>query len=84
MITAYFDIVQFMQALDEVRAARGLTWYDVFRDTGVYGVASEQQRKRWCERGNSNARAMSVHTMATLASWAGLDVQQFIKQGVQV
>lgn len=81
MITASFDIVQFMEALNHVREARGLTWYDVFRDTGVYGVTAESTRKRWL-RGRGN-QAMSVHTMVALATWAGLDVRQFIKQGVK-
>lgn len=82
MITAYFDIVRFLQALDEVRDARGLTWHNVYHQTGVYGVAAESTRQRYL-RGRGN-QAMSVHTMVVLAVWAGLDVQQFIKQGVEV
>jgi hypothetical protein len=76
MTNGYFDIVQFMQALDEVRQVRGLTWYDVFRATGVYAVASESKRK--------HSHAMTVQTMATLALWAGLNVQEYIKEEVKV
>jgi len=82
MINGYFDIVQFMAVLDQVRQSRNLTWFGVHHQTGVYGVASESRRKRW-QRGQGT-HAMSVHTMATLALWAGLNVQDYIKQEVKV
>ena len=79
MITAYFDMVTFLSALDQVREERQLSWYSIYRETGVYGIALEHKRNSWL-RGEG---AMSVQTMAALALWSGLDIRDYIKQEVK-
>ena len=82
MINGYFDIVQFMADLDHVREQRGLVWFNVYRQTGIYGVTQESVRQRWLR--GQGTHAMSVHTMATLALWGNLNVADYIKQEVPV
>jgi transcriptional regulator with XRE-family HTH domain len=67
---ARFDQTAFYSALDTERQARGLTWKDVARDTGV--SASTLSRM-------STGRRPDVDGLAALASWSGLDADDFIR-----
>lgn len=67
-----FDVVGFMDAIDQVRAQRHTTWYKVAQESCVDGLALRRYRARM--------QGMNVQTMAKLAMWAGLDAQQFVKQ----
>lgn len=67
-----FDIEGFLAAIDQIRQARALTWYGVFHETGVqYGMLKPDGVRR--------SKAMSVHTMAKLIVWSGLDPNRFIQ-----
>lgn len=74
MNEAHFDLKAFGKAVEAVRVARQMTRYQVFHETGVhYSVFSKLLNGRY--------QAMSVHTMATLVHWAGLNPLDFIKEG---
>lgn len=74
MNEAHFDLKAFGKAVEAVRVARQMTRYQVFHETGVhYSVFHKLLEGRY--------QAMSVHTMATLARWAGLDANEFIREG---
>lgn len=73
MIIAYFDVAAFLAALDQVRQQRKLTWHQVWHETGI------QIHNLRRTRGH-RPKNLSVHTVATLVVWAGLDANTFMKR----
>jgi DNA-binding Xre family transcriptional regulator len=72
MINAYFDTKAFINALDAVRRERNITWHQIWHQTGVQMSSMKKMR--------DGKRECSIHTLATLALWSGLEVTQFIKR----
>jgi hypothetical protein len=70
MIRARFDMKSYLEALNAVREARGLTWYQFFKQTGI-------QRK-------NIRKSPSIHTIAILTAWSHLNPQDFIKQEEEI
>ena len=65
-----FDAVALFTALDAQRVARGLTWPQVARETGV----SVSTIKRTALGGR-----MEVDGMLALVGWLGLPVERFVR-----
>lgn len=72
MINAYFDIEAFMAALDKTREQWGLTWQQIFRETGVNSNSLHLLRR-------GKQKDLKADTLAKLALWADLDVNPFMK-----
>ncbi len=66
-----FDFLSFRDALDAVRRARHTTWRQVARDASVSASS--------ITRMGQGSRA-DIDTIAALASWGGLDVEDFFPQ----
>lgn len=66
-----FEAERFYVALDVERENRGLTWSKVAKEAGV--SASSLTRM-------AQGKRPDVDTMAALAAWAGIRVDQFIDQ----
>lgn len=65
--TSAFDTQGFYAAIDAVRAARGVTWHGVWRQTYVENCTSAKKR----------TRALRPEDRAALAAWAGIDTAAF-------
>ena len=71
MIRATFDTARFLADIEAVRVAREVTWDRIFRETAcAYAYISRPAR--------ANIKRISVDTMAVMATWAGLDVSDYI------
>jgi hypothetical protein len=65
-----FDPVALHEALDAQRAARGLTWTQVARETGV--AAATMQRTKLGGR-------LEVDGMLAMVHWLGVPVETFVR-----
>lgn len=65
-----FDAMGFHQALDATRQARGITWRQVARESGI--PASTLTRL-------AQGRRPDVDSLAALASWSGLHADDFVR-----
>ncbi len=72
MINAYFDTQAFLAAVDQVRQERKASWYEVFRQTGICYTTFKKLQA-------GTQKGMSVHTLAGLALWSGLNTNEFMK-----
>lgn len=66
----YFDASAFFAAIDSERRGRGLNWKEVAAKSGV--SASTLTRM-------GQGRRPDVDSLAKLAAWSGLDVDQFVR-----
>jgi transcriptional regulator with XRE-family HTH domain len=69
-----FDSARFYSALDAARAARGLSWRDVARESGV--SASSLTRI-------GQGKRPDVDSLTALCAWSGLDANDFMELGGQ-
>ena len=70
--TQSIDAVRFLTSVNTIRQQRGLTWYAVFRKTGITHISQ-------IVRGQ---RSLTVASAQTLAQWAGLDLRQYEREEV--
>ena len=68
--SGYFDAAGFYQALDATRQARSMTWKGVANASGI--SASSLTRM-------AHGKRPDVDSLAALASWSGLDTDQFVR-----
>ncbi len=73
MANTSFDTAGFYQAIDQVRVARGVSWYAVFKRTGETCCISRAKR----------AHVPMPDTRAVLARWAGIDASAFERKAGQ-
>ncbi|EFH82738.1 hypothetical protein [Ktedonobacter racemifer] len=72
MIKAYFDSPAFLQAIDQIRLDRKLSWYQVTKATGLDPNNIRRVGTREKNGFNSNA-------VAALVLWSGLDPREYMK-----
>ena len=72
MIHAYFDYERFYAELDRIRQERGLTWYQIFKQTAVSAFHKPSRMR---------ANGLSLDSLAVLCTWAELDANDFICMG---
>ena len=71
-IDAFFDTVAFIDAIDQVRQERKVSWAHIEKVTGVTYVNLHRIRRV----GGAN---MSVRILAALVLWSGIDPRPFMK-----
>lgn len=66
-----FDYPRFYAELDRIRQERKLTWYGIFRQTGITAFHSKATFL-------TKPVALHPRTRAEICAWAGLDANDFI------
>ena len=66
-----FDTPALFAALDQQRLARGLTWTQVARETGVSAATI---------KGTEHGARMEVDGMLALVGWLGAPVERFVRE----
>ena len=66
-----FDARALYEALDAQRAARGLTWSDVARETGVAAATLKRTR---------DGGRLEVDGMLAMVAWLGRSVESFTRK----
>lgn len=65
-----FNTSALFQALDERRAAKGLTWEQVARETGVSAATIKRTK---------DGGRLEVDGMLAMVGWLGVPVEEFVR-----